>query len=344
MNTFGNIFKISCWGESHGPAVGVVIEGCPSGVELDNDEISEYLKINDRPIPEIATKRIEPNNVEILSGVSSGKTLGTPISILIKNEDIKKEDYKNLENVFRPGHGDFTYFTKYNMCGIPGGGRASGRECITRLAAGYVAEKIIKQIYKDFEIKTEIIEIAGIKINDETSRQKAIKKAKEIGRLNDSTGGKIKITISGIPAGVGEPVFDGIDAKVTSALISIGSVKSVSIGLGDESSGYCGSDFNDNFALNNNEISFATNNNGGILSGITNGDRLEIIITIKPTPSINSIKIGVTKDKKLKSIKIYGRHDINITPRIAPIARAMICLVLIDSLILCGKICKDKIQ
>lgn len=343
MNSFGYIFKITTWGESHGPAVGVVIDGCPSGIELDQDEITAYLKNNDRPIEEIATKRVEPNSVELLSGINNGKTIGTPISILIKNKDIKKEDYKDIEEVFRPGHGDYTYYKKYNITKISGGGRASGRECITRLAAGYIAEKIIKKIYNNFEIKTEIIEIAGIKITDEPTKLNAIRKAQEIGKLDDSTGGKIKLIVSGIPAGVGEPVFDGIDAKIASALMSIGSVKSVSIGLGNECSKYCGSDFNDNFTINNNEISFISNNNGGILAGITNGNNLEVILSVKPTPSINTVKIGATNNNNLQKIKIKGRHDINITPRIAPIAKAMISLVLVDELIICGKICKDKI-
>lgn len=342
MNSFGHIFKITTWGESHGPAVGVVIDGCPSGIELGPDEITAYLKNNDRPIEAIATKRVESNIAELLSGINNGKTIGTPISILIKNNDIKKEDYKDIEEVFRPGHGDYTYFKKYNITKISGGGRASGRECIARLAAGYVAEKIIKKNYKNFEIKTEIIEIAGLKITDEKTKLNAIKKAQEIGKLDDSTGGKVKLTVSGIPAGVGEPVFDGIDAKIASALMSIGSVKSVSIGLGSECSKYCGSDFNDNFTINNNEISFISNNNGGILAGITNGNDLEVILSVKPTPSINTVKIGATNNNDLQKIKIKGRHDINITPRIAPIAKAMISLVLVDELIICGKICKDK--
>ena len=278
-----------------------------------------------------------------LSGINHGKTIGTPISILIKNNDVKKNDYKKIKTIFRPGHGDYTYFKKYNITNITGGGRASGRECITRLAAGFIAEKIINQFYNNFNVKTEIIDIAGEKITDEISKIKAIDKAKKIGELNDSTGGKIKITISGIPAGVGEPVFDGIDAKISGALMSIGSVKSVSIGSGSESSNYHGSQFNDDFTIVNNEISFVSNNNGGTLAGITNGHELEIILTVKPTPSINKIKIGIAEDNKLQKIKINGRHDINITPRIAPIARAMICLVIIDNLMMCGKICKDKI-
>jgi chorismate synthase len=343
MNSFGDIFKITTWGESHGPAMGVVIDGCPSGLVINEDELSNYLIKNDRPIPEIATKRKEKNRVEFLSGVNRGKTIGTPISILIKNNDVKKKDYKKIKTVFRPGHGDYTYFKKYNITNITGGGRASGRECITRIAAGYIAEKIIKHFYNKFEVKTKLIDIAGIKITDEFSKLNAINKAKKIGKLNDSTGGKLKITISGIPAGIGEPVFDGIDAKIAGALMSIGSVKSVSIGSGGESSNYFGSQFNDDFKIVNDEISFVSNNNGGTLAGITNGHKLEIILTVKPTPSINITKTGATEDNKIQKIKINGRHDINITPRIAPIAKAMICLVIIDNLMICGRICKDRI-
>ncbi len=344
MNSFGNIFKILTWGESHGPAMGVVIDGCPSGLPLNQYELTNYLKENDRPIVEIATERSEPNAVELLSGINDGRTLGTPISIIIKNIDFIKKDYATIATVFRPGHGDYTYYKKYNINNITGGGRASGRECISRLAAGYIAEKIIKSHYNSFSINTEIIELAGIEIKDERSRKIAINKALEISKRKDSSGGALKITVAGVPPGIGEPVFEGIDSRIAGALMSIGSVKSVEIGRGRDCSKYLGSDFNDDFDIENDEIKFKTNNNGGILAGISTGCNLEITITVKPTPSIGKPKTGLMPDKNLTTISVAGRHDKNITPRIAPIARAMICLVIIDSLMLCGKISKDKLQ
>ncbi|MBN2546406.1 MAG: chorismate synthase [Spirochaetes bacterium] len=343
MNSFGNIFKITTWGESHGPAVGVVIDGCPSGLPLNQYELTSYLKENDRPILEIATERKEPNEVELLSGINEGRTLGTPISIVIKNIDFIKKDYSNITTVFRPGHGDYTYYKKYNINSITGGGRASGRECIARLAAGYIAEKIIKTHFNNFSINTEIIELAGIKIKNENTKNKALNKVLKISKRKDSTGGAIKITVSGIPSGIGEPVFQGIDSRIAGALISIGSVKSVDIGRGRECSKYSGSDFNDDFDIQNGEIKFKSNNNGGILAGISTGYDLEIKISVKPTPSIGLVKTGITADNHLKEISVNGRHDKNITPRVAPIARAMICLVITDFLMLCGKINKDKL-
>jgi len=344
MNSFGNIFKILTWGESHGPAMGVVIDGCPSGLPLNQYELTNYLKENDRPIVEIATERSEPNEVELLSGINEGRTLGTPISIVIKNIDFIKKDYSNIATVFRPGHGDYTYYKKYNINNITGGGRASGRECISRLAAGYIAEKIIKSHFNNFSINTEIIELAGIEIKDEWSKKRAINKVLEISKRKDSTGGALKISITGLPPGIGEPVFEGIDSRIAGALMSIGSVKSVEIGRGRDCAKYLGSDFNDDFDIENDEIKFKTNNNGGILAGISTGCNLEITITVKPTPSIGKVKTGLMPDKNLTKISVGGRHDKNITPRIAPIARAMISLVIIDNLMLCGKINKDKLQ
>lgn len=343
MNSFGTVFKITTWGESHGYAMGVIIDGCPAGLTINENEITQYLRKNDRPIPEIATGRIEPNNVEILSGVDDNKTIGTPISILIKNEDYKKKDYKNINKIFRPGHGDYTFYAKYRSPYQSGGGRASGRECITRLAAGYIAEKLIRQYCRKFKIKTKLTSMAGISIFDNKSLKKAINKVKQIAENGDSSGGELEIKIRGLPPGIGEPVFDGVDAKIASALMGIGAVKSVEFGLGKIAACARGSEYNDDFCLIGNKISFVTNHNGGVLSGISNGDDLIVSVAVKPTPSILKTKTGITADKQVKDVSVAGRHDKNITPRIAPIARAMISLVLADYLLLSGRIKRDFI-
>lgn len=344
MNSLGKIFKITTWGESHGIGMGVVIDGCPAGLPLRADEITDYLKKNDRPILEIATERDEPDEVQIFSGVYQEQTLGTPISIFIKNCDVVKNDYNMVKNIFRPGHGDYTYHLKYQAPYISGGGRASGRECITRLAAGYIAEKVIKSKFENFSIETKIISLAAIPIIDKNSLEQGVKKAVEIANSCDSSGGMIKIIVANVPGGIGEPVFDGIDSQIASVLMGIGGVKSVEIGLGRKCADVRGSKYNDDFSIKNKSIGFASNNSGGILSGITNGGELVVTIAVKPTPSIKMLKTGATSDRKLKNIGVRGRHDKNITPRIAPIARAMISLVILDNLMLAGKICKDRLK
>lgn len=344
MNSFGTIFKITTWGESHGPAMGVVIEGCPAGLTLNTDELTTYLQAYDRPIPGLATERVEPNNAEILSGVHNGITLGTPLSIMIKNENVHTYDYKKLDSVFRPGHGDYTYFIKHNVPNPTGGGRSSGRECITRLAAGYVAEKVIKHFINHFSIKAYVKALAGIRIIDNETRTQAIKKAAQIASKGDSTGGLVKIRIRGLPPGIGEPVFGGIDAKLAAAFMSIGAVKSVEIGKGTKSSVARGSEFNDDFCKKGFKVRFKTNNNGGVLSGITTGEELTAMISVKPTPSIRLPKTGLNTKGKLKEVVVTGRHDKNITPRIAPIARAMASLCILDHLMITGKISKDTIN
>jgi chorismate synthase len=344
MNSFGNLFKITTWGESHGEAVGVVIDGCPAGLQLNEKEITSYLQENDRPIVELATERNEPNVARILSGVYKDRTIGTPISILIKNCDVKKGDYNSISEVFRPGHGDFTYHQKYDIPVLSGGGRASGRECITRIAAGYIAEKIIAHYLKDFAISTEIESLAGLMINDGKSRSLAVKKCLEIAENGDSTGGTIRITVSGIPSGIGEPVFHGINSTIAQGLMSIKTIKSIEIGSGRSCSEMSGSEFNDEFCITGEKIGFANNNCGGILSGITNGNDIIVRISVKPTPSIKIKKDFATMDNKIRKMSVNGRHDKNITPRIGPIAKAMISVVLLNYLMIAGIIPRDRMK
>lgn len=344
MNTFGESFRITTWGESHGRAMGAVIDGCPAGLPLTEEEIGSYLKLHDRPVPELATARQEPNDVEILSGVYRETTIGTPVSLIIYNRDFIPGDYRNLEQVMRPGHGDYTYYRKYHVTGISGGGRASGRECIARLAAGYVAEKLIRTCLENFVLEGEIINLAGMDVSDEESYHRALAKAVEIGAQGDSSGGLIRLTVKGLPPGIGSPVFHGMDAMISAALMSIGAVKSVEIGLGRECACYTGSRFHDDFSSEEETAGFVTNNHGGVLAGITSGESLVVTLAVKPTPSIRKEKWGLALNNRLQKVSVNGRHDRNITPRIIPIARAMLALVIADHLMHLGRINRDHLS
>lgn len=340
MNTFGNLFRVTTWGESHGKAMGAVIDGCPAGLELKEEELTSFLQKNDRPIEKLATARNEPNIVQLLSGVNQCETIGTPLSILIRNEDFRTGDYSNLKQSFRPGHGDFTYYSKYNTPPISGGGRASGRECISRLAAGYIANKIIKFYLPDYCVSSRLISLAGKKIDDQNSFSKALEKVLNISKKKDTSGGEITTAVSGIPAGIGGPVFNKLDAQMASALMSIGGIKAVEIGLGKQSAYKTGSEMNDNFSRGN----FVTNNAGGILAGISTGSDIILKLSVKPTPTIGKKQQGLNTDLEVEPIIMKGRHDINFTPRVLKIAEAMIHLVILDQLMLNGTINRDVLK
>ena len=343
MNSTGNLYRITSWGESHGPAMGVVIDGCPANIPLNPNEIQKYLAENDRPLSELATGRIEPNSVRILSGLYKNRTLGTPISILIKNENVKKSDYSNVSHKYRPGHGEYSYYLKYDHSYLTGGGRASGRECISRLASGYIAEKIIKTAYPDFCINTHVLMLAGQKIDNCQAYEKAVERCLHIAKKGDSSGGVISLVIKNIPTGIGEPVFNGLDAQLTSALMSIGAVRAVEIGSGKQSAYAIGSEFNDDFTDNIDQAPFVSNHHGGIISGISTGADIVLKLYIKPTPSIEKIKNGISGEGEIKPISVKGRHDKNITPRIGPIASAMAAIIIVNALMTSGKISKDRI-
>lgn len=344
MNTFGNLFRAATWGESHGKAIGAVIDGCPAGLRITEHEITNFLKKTDRPIEALATERAEANTVQILSGTVNDITIGTPISLIIENSNYKETDYSNIKKCFRPGHGDFTYFAKFGLEPLSGGGRASGRECISRLSTGYIAEKVIKRILPEYRLFSHITSLAGVKITDELSRRNAVERVIQISMENDSSGGEVTVTVTGLPAGIGSPVFSSLDADLAGAVMGIGGVKAVEIGIGKNCATLRGSECNDDFEVNGNNISFTSNNAGGVLSGISNGDELIIHFTIKPTPSIEKKQNGLTIDNELKEISTTGRHDKNITPRAAKIAEAMINCVLLDHLMICGKINRDRIN
>lgn len=347
-NTFGTLFRITTWGESHGPAIGVVIDGCPSSIPLEEADIQKELNRRRPGQSDITTQRKEEDTAEILSGVFSGKTTGAPISILVRNKDVDSSKYESLRNIPRPGHADLTYELKYGFRDWRGGGRSSARETIGRVAAGAVAKKILA--LHDIEIFGHVVELGGIRakaasteeIRENTEKnpvrcadpeaavemEAMIHAARSEG---DSLGGIVEIIGIGVPAGVGEPVFDKLSAGLAKALMSIGAVKGVEIGAGFSSASMRGSRMNDAIAIRGEKITMLTNNAGGILGGISNGEPLVLRIAVKPTPSISQEQSTVDMSKmKNTKIKIQGRHDPSIPPRIVPVAESMVALVLVD--------------
>ncbi len=342
MNTIGKLFSVTTWGESHGKANGCVIDGCPAGLELFKTNIEKEL-IRDVPIKEIATGRQEKNNFEILSGIFENKTLGTPISIIIYNNDVKSDPYKKTRNYYRPGHADFTYVQKYKYVDYRGGSRASGRECAARLAAGAVAKKLINHVLNKFEIEAKIIELANVKIKNKQDFDKALEKIKSIGQQGDSTGGKIELTIKGLPAGIGNPVFGKLSSLLIHAISTIGGVKAIEIGEGINAAGLKGSENNDGYHVKNNRIETITNHCGGIIGGISTGNDIILKISVKPTPTIFKKQHTVTLDNEEKIIEFYGRHDMNFTPRVCPVAENMAAITIADLLIQSGYINRDSL-
>ena len=347
-NTFGTLFRITTWGESHGSGVGVVIDGCPAGIPLDEDDIQKELNRRRPGQSDITTPRKEEDKAEILSGVFSGKTTGAPISILVRNKDVDSSKYEALRNTPRPGHADLTYELKYGIRDWRGGGRSSARETVGRVAGGAVAKKILA--IHDIEVLGHVVELGGIRakpVNIEEIRENTEKNpvrcadedaAVEMEAMihaarseGDSVGGIVEIIGIGIPAGVGEPVFDKLSAELAKALMSIGAVKGVEIGAGFSSALMKGSQMNDPIAIKGGKITTLTNNAGGILGGISNGEPVICRIAVKPTPSVSkeqrTVDMSTMKDAK---IKIQGRHDPSILPRIVPVAEAMVALVLVD--------------
>lgn len=354
-NTFGSMFRITTWGESHGSAVGVVIDGCPAGLTLNEADIQKELDRRKPGQSDVTTQRKEEDKAEILSGVFSGKTTGAPISIMVKNKDVDSSKYEELRNTPRPGQADLTYELKYGFRDYRGGGRASARETVGRVAAGAVAKKILSSY--NIEILGHVVELGGIKakpvtpylntgtieeIRENTEKtpvrcadldaavemQAMVHAAKSEG---DSVGGIAEIITLNVPAGVGEPVFDKLGAELAKALMSIGAVKGVEIGAGFKCALMRGSQMNDPIVLSEGRIATLTNNSGGILGGISNSMPVVCRIAVKPTPSISKEQSTVNlSSMKETKIKIQGRHDPTILPRIVPVAEAMVAIVLVD--------------
>jgi len=322
MNTFGRNFRITTFGESHGPAVGVVIDGCPAGLALAENDIQPLLDRRRPGTSPLNSPRKESDTIEILSGVFEGMTTGTPIALMVRNENQQSKDYEELREKFRPGHADFTYQEKYGIRDHRGGGRSSGRETLARVGAGAVAMKCLAA--RGIAITGTISEVHGK--TDPAEMEKEILAAKAAG---DSVGGIVQLTTTGCPTGLGDPVFGKLDALIAGAVMGIGAVKGVEIGDGFAAARKFGSENNDPMTADG----FSSNHAGGILGGISSGQDIVVRIAVKPTPSI--AKLQQTRDihGNACEISVGGRHDPCIVPRIVPVAEAMLALVLIDCLL-----------
>jgi chorismate synthase len=322
VNTFGRNFRVTTFGESHGKAVGAVVDGCPPGIALTEADIQPYLDRRRPGTSDLVSARREADRVEILSGTFEGVTTGTPIALVVYNTDQQSRDYDALREVFRPGHADYTYHAKYGVRDHRGGGRSSGRETLSRVAAGAVAATILGRY--GIGVAGRICEIRGKTDPDEMEAE--IRSARDRG---DSVGGIVEITVAGCPPGIGDPVFGKLDAAIAAALMGIGAVKGVEIGDGFAAARAFGSVNNDPLTPEG----FASNHAGGTLGGISTGQEIVARIAVKPTPSLGLAQRTIDTAGVEREIRIGGRHDPCIVPRIVPVAECMTALVVLDALL-----------
>lgn len=345
-STYGTIFKITTWGESHGKAIGVVVDGCPAGLPLKEDVIQTYLNRRKPGESKYSTPRKESDQVEILSGVFEGYTTGTPISMIVSNQTQRSHDYSNISDVYRPGHADYTFDQKYGFRDYRGGGRSSGRETIGRVAAGAIACSILETL--DIKINAYTKSIGSISIDyhncaidniqksplympDLIASSKAEEFLYEQMQNQDSVGGVIECIITGVPAGIGEPTFDKLDANLAKSILSIGGVKGFEVGAGFQASTMTGSVHNDNFKVTSDGSVMKTSNHaGGILGGISDGSEIVFRAAVKPTPSISKTQKTINRNRENTQIQVTGRHDPIIVPRAVVVVEAMAALTLVD--------------
>ena len=341
-NSFGNIFKLSTFGESHGKALGGIIDGCPAGVELDFDTINKELNRRRPGQSEIVTQRKEDDSVEFLSGIFEGKTTGTPIGFIIVNKDQKSKDYSHIQNSYRPSHADFVYDKKYGFRDYRGGGRSSARETVVRVVAGSIAKMLLKDVkinafvssvgeitydYQNSKIDFDKIEDSIVRCPDEKKSDEMINLIKSIKKKGDTVGGVISCIISGVPVGLGEPVFNKLHAELGKAMLSINAVKGFEFGSGFKGSSMKGSEHNDSFK---GDGTTKTNRSGGIQGGISNGMDIYFNVAFKPVSTIMRDQDSIDSDGNEVKVKGKGRHDPCVVPRAVPIVEAMSALVLAD--------------
>ena len=349
-NKFGNLFSFTTWGESHGEAIGCVIDGCPAMIDLCEDDIQKYLDRRRPGQSKFTTQRQEEDKVKILSGVFEGKTTGTPISLIIYNQDQRSHDYGDIKDKFRPSHADYTYFQKYGIRDYRGSGRASARETLARVAAGAVAKKYLAQtlgieilsyveqvgVLTASNVGLDEITLADIEANivrcpDKQMALRMIEYIEKIRADGDSIGGVIRGIIRNVPPGLGEPVFDKINADLAKAMLSINAVKGFEIGSGFASVGMLGSEHNDSLGLNeHNQVITLSNNAGGVVGGITNGENIHFKVAFKPVSTIAKCQTTLNVDYQPTEIAATGRHDPCVVPRAVPIVDAMSALVIMD--------------
>jgi chorismate synthase len=347
-DSFGQLFRITTWGESHGGGVGVVIDGCPSGLPLSEDDLQYELDRRRPGQSKITTQRKESDTARILSGVFEGRTTGTAISVMVSNEDAKSHAYDHLKDLYRPSHADFTYDQKFGFRDWMGGGRSSARETVGRVAAGAIAKKLlcnwsqiqtlawVEQIH---EIKASVdkktvdkkqIEASIVRCPDPETSTDMIEFIHKVRKSGDSVGGIIRAVVRNVPAGLGEPVFDKLTADLAKALMSLPATRGVEFGLGFDSVKLKGSEHNDAFVMREGTIRTNTNRSGGIQGGISNGEDIDLRVSFKPTATINFEQDTVTRDGRAVKLKAKGRHDPCVLPRAVPMVEAMINLVLVD--------------
>ena len=347
-DSFGQLFRITTWGESHGGGVGVVIDGCPSGLPLSEEDLQYELDRRRPGQSKITTQRKESDTARILSGVFEGRTTGTAISVMVSNQDAKSHAYDHLKDLYRPSHADYTFEQKYGFRDWMGGGRSSARETVGRVAAGAVAKKLLHHwdkiqtiawVEQIHEIKSSVdkhtvsenqIDASIVRCPDPEASFAMIERIHEVRKSGDSAGGIIRSVVRNVPAGLGEPVFDKLTADLAKALMSLPATRGVEFGLGFDSVTLKGSEHNDAFVMREGNIRTSTNRSGGIQGGISNGEDIDLRIAFKPTATINFEQDTVSRDGQEVKLKAKGRHDPCVLPRAVPMVEAMINLVLVD--------------
>jgi len=352
FNTFGKIFKFTTWGESHGPAIGCVIDGCPPNIAISENEIQKDMDRRKPGQSKFTTQRKEEDKVVILSGVFEGKTTGTPISIIIHNKDTRSRDYESIKNKFRPGHADFTYFKKYGIRDYRGGGRQSARETACRVAAGAVAKIVLnKLIGSKFKVIGAVTQLGLMSCDINNWKDSEIRKNPffcpdkksiklwekyllSVRKAGSSCGATIELRASGVPVGLGAPVYSKLDTDIAAALMSINAVKGVNIGSGMGSAYLSGEENSDEMRMKSGKLKFKSNNAGGILGGISSGQDIIASFSVKPTSSILTSRETIDKKGKNAKISVKGRHDPCVGIRAVPIGEAMLACVLLDHYLL----------
>jgi len=352
-NSFGQVFKVTTFGESHGPVIGVIVDGVPPNLPLSESDVQFELDRRRPGQSKVTTQRKESDTAEIVSGVFEGKTTGTALAMLIRNEEHRSADYSAIKNIFRPGHADYTYFMKYGNRDYKGGGRSSGRETACRVAAGAIAKKILREqrinivaytlaigdIYSQKKNFAEI-ERNVVRAPDAAVAKRMIQKINEVRKNCDSIGGIVEAVVHGCPAGLGDPVFDKLNARLSYALMSIPALRGVEFGSGFEAAQMLGSEHNDRLFMDGKKVKARTNHAGGILGGISNGEDIVLRVGVKPASSIAQSQQTVSTEFKDTTVEVKGRHDPCICPRVVPVVEAMIALTLLDALML-QKMIKD---
>ena len=359
FNTFGKLFRFTTWGESHGPAIGCIVDGCPPNIRLNEKDIQIELNKRKPGQSKFTTQRKEDDIVQILSGVFEGKTTGTPISLIIYNKDMRSRDYETIKNKFRPGHADFTYFKKYGIRDYRGGGRQSARETAARVAAGAIAKKVLEnKIGNKYKVVGAVTQLGILGCDTKNWNEKFISKNpffcpdKSIVKLwekyllgirksGSSCGAVIEIRTSGVPVGLGSPIYSKLDMDLASAMMSINAVKGVNIGSGINSAFLTGEENSDEISQKGKTIKFKSNKAGGILGGISSGQEIIVSFAVKPTSSILTSRKTIDKFGKNTSISVKGRHDPCVGIRAVPIGEAMMHCVILDHYLMnkaqCGK-------